>query len=137
MTRKVIYNVDDLSEMKRLNKEGYLILCHRCYSEVIFNDSEIKCSKNPDHIYTTVNKTRYLKQKYDLIRMKEGIKNMEEKGCSKKEIINYVEKYHAQYLEYFNCENLKVDFDFENFNIRTGKFDKNERESNIIRQTKS
>lgn len=133
MKQKVItFQIDNLSEMMRLNKEGYLIRCHKCYSEVIFNGSEIKCSKNSNHIYTTINKTRYLRQKYDLIRMKEGTENMKRQGCSKKEIIDYVEQYHTQYLEFFDYKNLKVDFDFDNFNIKTGRFDKNETESNYI-----
>lgn len=135
MKQKVItFQVDALSEMIRLHKEGYLIRCHRCYSEVIFNDSEIKCSKNLNHIYTIINKNRYIRQKLDLMGMRDDLEKMKKKGSSREEIIHHIENFpfYAPHLEYFDRENLEVTFDFDNFNTKTGKFDKNETKSNYI-----
>ena len=133
MKQKVItFQVDNLTEMIRLNKEGYLIRCHRCYSEVIFNDSEIKCSKNLDHIYTTINNGGFIRKKMTLLRMQDDLETMEKKGYSKQKKIHKIENFasYTPYLEYFDKENLAISFDFENFKVRTGKFDKNEPNNN-------
>ena len=129
---RTIKESDSISEMRRLHREGYLLICSKCHSEILFNDSEIQCSGDNDHFYITINKTRYLRQKWDLRDMKEGIEIMKGNGYSKEEIINYVEKHHSQYLEFFDYKTLKVNFDFDNFNIKTGKFDKNDTKSNYV-----
>ena len=126
MKQKVItFQVDNLTEMRRLNKEGYLIRCHRCYSEVIFNDSEIKCSKNLNHIYTTINNSRFTRKKLDISRMRDDLEKMKNKGYSREKIINKIENFpfYLPHLEYFDRENLEVTFEFDNFNTKTGNFD--------------
>ena len=78
----------DRKELRRLKDEGYMIICPFCSSEIIFNGSEIRCSKNPRHYYSfgSKKKSQELQDSLERDRKQRSIDNMKKKGYSKERI---------------------------------------------------
>ena len=97
MKQKVItFQVNNLSEMRRLNQEGYFIRCHRCYSEVIFNDTEIGCSRDAKHFYTFGCRklSPHVREELDRRRKNRSIANMKKKGYTEEQIQKHIVEYY-------------------------------------------
>lgn len=110
MSDKVVYNRKNQTsqDIVRLYKQGIIVLCPVCKSELIFITSleeakgkapghpGIFCPTSPDHVYTTFNMNgsdywQKFAQRMEVMKEKE-VAEMRQKGCSEAEIKTFVDK---------------------------------------------
>ncbi|MBW4536113.1 MAG: hypothetical protein KME09_19435 [Pleurocapsa minor HA4230-MV1] len=100
-------------EIVRLHKEGYVVICPLCKSELVFQESGVWCPKNPNHYEVHIYPGKFARKMREQSRewgIKETTKKLQKKGYTEEQIKSeIIQLYYRQPQSFVKAIDENID----------------------------